>query len=138
MPLTSVRMRLPAIIAASMLLAVSAIDAAPAEPTRVEVWRGGDDGLTQGLAGAIENAFRSSPDFTLSNGKKPGTLLVTIPTNVDWKKKFGRTKVRYTVKFTSVDDQNLGTSSGSCWENAFAKCAAQIVTDAKIAARKIH
>ena len=138
MPLTSVRLGLTVIMAASLVLAVCAIDAAPAEPVRVEVWIVGDDGLTLGLRDALEGAFRSSSDFTLSNGKKPGTLLVTIPTNVDWKKKFGRTKVRYAVKFTSVEDQDLGISSGSCWENAFARCAAQIVTNARIAARKIH
>src|SRR5260370_37653526 len=105
-------MRLIAIIAASIVLAVCTINAAPAEPTRVEVWIGGDDGLTLRLRDALESAFRSSPDFTLSSGKKPGTLVVKIPTNVEWKKKAGRTHMLYTVKFTSVDDHNLGASSG--------------------------
>jgi hypothetical protein len=138
MPLMLLWMRPPAIFAASMALATCAIDATPAEPTRVEVWAVGDDGLTLRLRDALEGAFRSSPDFTLSSGKKQGTLVVTIPTNVEWKKKAGRTKVLYTVKFTSIDDQNLGTSSGSCRENALTKCAAQIVTGAKSAAREIH
>jgi hypothetical protein len=99
---------------------------------------GGDDGLTQGLKVAIEDSFKSSPDFTLSSGKKPGTFVVTIPTHVRWKQVGRRTKVFYTVEFASAENQNIGTRTGSCWDDTLAKCAAQIVKDAKIAARGIH
>jgi len=97
----------------------------------------GDDGFTQKLRDTLENAFKSSPDFSLSSGKKPGTLVVTIPTNVGWKQVGKRMQVLYTVEFASVDNQNIGTNTGSCWDDMLSKCAAQIVKDAKIAARKI-
>jgi hypothetical protein len=136
--MTSGWARLPVIITVSLIVAACAVEAAAAEPTLVEVWCGGDDGLTIKLRDALENAFRSSPDFSPSSGKKPKTLIVSIPTNVDWKQVGRRTRVLYTVTFSSADNEKLGASSGSCWDNAFAKCAAQIVKDAKISARKIH
>lgn len=101
----------------------------------VEVWGGGDDALTARLRNALEDAFRSSADFHLSSGKKPGTLVITLPSNVEWKQVGGRTQVLYTAEFAS-DGQNLGGSKGSCWDDALAKCAAQIVKDAKSAARQ--
>jgi hypothetical protein len=69
------------------LVLLAPLYAGPAKPTPVEVWTGGDDGLTQGLRFAIENKFKSSSDFVLSLGKKAGTLIVTIPMHVAWRKK---------------------------------------------------
>jgi len=112
--------------------AVGTMQAASGKP--VEVWGGGDDALTVRLRDALEDAFRSSADFHLSGGKKPGTLVITLPSNVGWKTVAGRTQVLYTAEFTS-DGQKLGGSKGSCWGDALAKCAAQIVKDAKGAAR---
>jgi len=109
-----------------------------AKPTPVEVWRGGDDGLTLRLADAIEDAFRASPDFVLTSGKQPGTLVVTIPTNVRWKQVGTQTQVLYTIEFTSTDNQNLGASTGSCWDGALAECSGHVVQDAKIAGKKMH
>jgi len=105
------------------------------EKTLVEVWSGGDDGLTLRLRDALESAFKSSQEFSLSSGKTPGTLVVTIPTHVDWKKMGRRTQVFYTVEFASIDHQNITTSTGSCWDDRLAKCADQIVKDAKMATR---
>ncbi len=106
----------------------------PASGKPVEVWGGADDGLTIRLRDALKDAVRSSADFYLSSGEKPGTLVITLPSNVEWKQVGGRTQVLYTAEFAS-DGQNLGGSTGSCWDDALAKCAAQIVKDAKIAAR---
>ena len=106
----------------------------PASGKPVEVWGGADDGLTIRLRDALKDAFRSSTDFHLSSGNKPGTLVITLPSNVGWKPVGGRTQVLYTAEFAS-DGQSLGGSKGSCWDDALAKCAAQIVKDAKIAAR---
>lgn len=104
----------------------------------VEVWSGGDDGLTQRLRDALESAFKASKDFNLSSGKKPGTLVVTISTHVAWKQIGARNQVLYTVGFASTDDHKIGTSTGSCWDDALAKGAAQIMKDARLAARTIH
>jgi len=74
----------------------------------------------------------------LSAGGKPGTLTVTIPSNVEWKLVGKRSEVFYTVKFASADNQHLGSSAGSRWEDSLAKCASKILKDAKTAALKIH
>ena len=104
----------------------------------VEFWHVGDDVLSERLAEQVENAFQQSPYFTISSGKKPGTLVVTIPTNVDWREKAGRTRVHYQVNFTSTDNRRIGSSQGLCWDSALADCASQIVRRARIAARKIR
>ncbi len=124
---------IPPLIRVGMIIASLWVASAcvKSQPTLVEVWRGGDDGLTIWFTEAIESAFQSSPEFTLSSGKKPGTVVVTIPTHVGWKKIDGRTQVIYSVEFTSTEDLNIGASTGTCWDDALAECAAQIVQDAK-------
>lgn len=124
----------------SIVLALLVVRAVAARndpaPTPVEVWSGGDDGLTQRLRVVLEEAFKASSDFRLSNGKRPGTLLVTIPSNVEWEHVGKRTRVLYTVEFAS-GNKNLGAHHGSCWEEELRKCAAQIVKRAQISASKI-
>ena|ERR1044071_4563435 len=105
--------------------------------TVVEVWCGGDDNLTQGVCHAVDSEFTSSPDFIVSNGEKPGVLIITIPTNVDWKQRGKKTRVFYKVEFTSNNDEKLGAKKGECWENDFKTCASQVIRHARIAARKL-
>jgi len=107
----------------------------PVPDRSVEVWVGGDDGLTQRLRDAIEHAFQSSPRFVLSSGKKSGALVVTIPASVRWKQFGKRTQVFYRVEFATTDQQKRGASKGSCWDDESATCAAHIVGDAEVAAR---
>jgi hypothetical protein len=77
------------ILIAVALFVQNTTGAEPQRPhkTPVEVWSGGDDGLTQRLKASIEKEFESSPDFQMSEGKKPGTLIVTIPSNVMCRRK---------------------------------------------------
>ncbi|WP_321470784.1 hypothetical protein [uncultured Paludibaculum sp.] len=138
MPLISTWRWLLTALVTGTILASTGGNSVSSEPIRVEVWIGGDDGLTLRLRDALEFAFRSSVDFTLSSGKKPGTLVVTIPANVDWKKIGRRTQVLYSAHFTSVDGKAAGNRSGSCWADALDKCADHIVGDAKNAARKLQ
>lgn len=126
------------VILAVLLVVQFKVEAASNKPTFVEVWCGGDDGLTIRLRDVLENVFEASSDFVLSWGNKPGTLIVTIPTHVGWKEDGKRTRVFYNVVFTTVDDRPLGSYKGSCWDDAMKKCAYKIVKDAKVAARKIH
>lgn len=121
-----------------VLIAPVVLYARPAAPTPVEVWTVGDDGLTQRLRDAVETKFKSSSDFVLSSGKKAGTLIVTIPTNVAWSKEGTRTRLRYTVEFSSIDDVGVGKSSDSCWDDNLAECASQIYRDAQRATHKLH
>ena len=109
-----------------------------AEKTHIELWRVGDDGLTLRLADAIESSLKSSPTFSLSTGKKPGTLLLTIPTNVNWRKVGNRTQVLYRVEYSTAGGKRLGASTGSCWDDGFNICAKKIVNDAEVAARTMR
>lgn len=115
----------------AILIALWSIVASASQPTFVEVWHGGDDGLTLRLVDKLEDLFQSSSEFVLSSGKKPETIVVTIPTHVQWKKIGRRIKVTYDVEFTSPDNQRIGSSSGSCWENRLKQCAVYIVQDTK-------
>jgi hypothetical protein len=126
------------------LIVVSSVEvnkkeSASQKPTKmlVEVWCGGDDNLTRGVCLAAENAFESSADFTLAIGENKGTLVVTIPTNVDWKEMNQRSRVFYTVEFSAADAKKISKRKGACWEDDLAACANQIVKEAKIAQRKI-
>ena len=138
MLLTKLWTGLRAVLIACLVLAVCEMDAASTKPTFVEVWNVGDDGITRSLRDALEAAFRSSPDFTLSYVKKPGTLVVLIPTNVGWKKIGGRTKVLYTVEFKTIGGRKISATKGSCWDDALTKCATHVLKHARTAARKIH
>jgi hypothetical protein len=72
--------------------------------------------------------------------------------NLEWEVVGKRTRVAYTVRFSSLDDnasanpdlqqrvalaKEISVQAGSCWAGTLSKCAAQIVSDAKIAARKM-
>lgn len=111
-----------------------------ASPKRIpiEVWSGGDDGLTQRFRVAVERTFESSAEFALSTGKKPGTVVATIPTHVQWVKQGSRTQLQYELQFTSIDESRVGDSKGRCWEDELANCTARVYRDAKRAARKLH
>ena len=117
---------------------MAAIGQTSAKRTLVEFWHVGDDALSQRLTVEVESEFERSPDFIPSRGNKPGTLIVTVPRNVRWTKEHGRVKALYTVEYTSVDGAILLIGSGSCWENELARCAFDIVKDAKVAARKMR
>ena len=99
----------------------------------VEVWRGGDDRLTQAFASSLEAAFRASSSFVLSRGKQPGTLIVTITTGMRWQEVTGRRLATYSIEFTDVNSKPLGASSGRCLEQALSLCAEQVLKDASVA-----
>jgi hypothetical protein len=139
MPLRSLGIGICLLLAIT-LVSSNAMGSTPETPRRtlVEVWCGGDDGLTQRLRDSIENEFKLSSDFQLGEGKKPGTLIVTIPSNVSWRQESGRNRVLYTIDFTSTDGRHLGSSKGRCWDDDLANCAVHIVAQAKVAARKVQ
>jgi hypothetical protein len=144
MRLTLIRTCLP-MMTALFIAAVVCDSWATQAPTPVEVWRGGDDGLTLRLADAVVKAFKASPDFELSTGKRPGTLIVLIPTHVNWKRlgwrPFGRrTQIFYTVEFKMIVQlgervgsiDSVRTVRGSCRDDRMADCASEIVKSASI------
>lgn len=124
-------------IAATVVIALSfqSVCADPHIP--VEVWRVGDDGLSMKLSDAVETEFKASPRFILSSGKRSGTLIVTIPTNVGWKQFGKRMQIRYSVEFSSIHQEKLGSKTGVCWEDSMQDCATQVVKAAVIAAKRL-
>ena len=112
-------------------------------PMLVLLRTGGDDGLTQSLAVAVEKALISSPDFVVPiEGKgvteeTVGTLVVTIPTHVYPRHRRGRTRIVYTVEFGTKDKLIVLRTQGCCWKSSVKKCAKEILQDAKIAAGRV-
>jgi hypothetical protein len=133
MQVNSVRRALLAVVVA-MAISLFAWCADATVPQSVEFRHVGDDSLSQKLAAAVEAAFKRSADFRLSTG---GALVVTIMRNVEWEMVGKKTRATYTVRFSSAEGREIATEKGSCWESALARCAAQIVKDAKTAARKV-
>lgn len=103
----------------------------------IELWVSGDDALTTELADALEKAFKSSKDFIMSNEKLPGTLIVSIPTHVQFEHFGSRTKVFYTVEFSTIHNEKIGTSTGSCMDNNLSECTSKILIEAKAASINI-
>lgn len=139
MRLTSIgKFALAAIVLHSVVPACLAQNTATSG-TLVEVWTGGDDALTQRLAEAVREAFKKSPEFTPSYGQKPNTLKVLIPTHVDWEKIGKRTKVRSKIEFSwPGTDREVSTSSVECWDDTPAKCADDVISDAKRVVRDVR
>ena len=107
-------------------------------PMRVELWTGGDDGLTQKFSVALEKALISSSDFAWDSDEGTvGTLVVRIPNHVAWRKKRGRTRIIYRVEFSTKDNRRIGQSQGCCWERSVKKCAKEVLLDAKSAAKTV-
>lgn len=102
-----------------------------AKPSPVEVFCGGDDGLTSRLCEASEQAFNATSDLPLATVDQHAVYKVVIPTNVDWKQVGSRTKVLYTVEVLKIDDEKVGTFKGSCWDPGIRRCGTQIVDRAR-------
>ena len=126
------------IIVACLVVAPHVADAKSSKRIPVQFWHVGDDGLSQKLAAEVESEFKRSSNFTLSSERKPDTLVVTIPTNVRWKKIGERIQVLYTVEFSSIDRRKISVAEGSCWEDKLGECAARIAKDARVAARRLN
>jgi hypothetical protein len=95
----------------------------------VEVWTGGDDGLTRRLADAVRDEFKQSALFALTPASTPNSLRVSIPTNVEWEQVGGRTRVAYKLRLAR-GDRTFGVTAGVCWENDLRTCARQVVEEA--------
>lgn len=121
---------------ALVLALMSGRSSAQQKPTLVEVWCGGDDGLTLKLCDAVEHTFSTSPDFRMSIGRLAGTLLVTIPTNVGWKRVGKKTRILYEVDLSIVGGKNLGERTGACWDDDLQSCSKSIVEEALDAIQK--
>ncbi|MGA8742654.1 MAG: hypothetical protein WB561_15825 [Terracidiphilus sp.] len=85
-----------ALMIAAAGISGQSIASANAKP--VEVWCGGDDGLTTKVCDAAEQVFKAAPDLPLANKDLLLRYKIVIPTNVAWKEDGRRTEILYTVK----------------------------------------
>jgi hypothetical protein len=136
MQLISIRSQLVLLTAATVSSAMWAQSATSRKPVLVELWHTGDDGYSQRLTVTMEETFARAPEFVSSSGKKPGTLIVRIPENVDWEKVENRIRIHYQVEYSWTDRPTKDMRVGSCWDDEFPKCAAQILEGAKEMVRK--
>ena len=130
------------LVAAAIWVPGVCLGASLASPTPVEVWTGGDDGLTQRLTDAISTTFEHSPEFAMSAGQKPGTLYVSIVTHVTWEQVGPRTRITAPIEITysppnAKPVHDLHGSSAirlTCWEDDLSGCA-KTVTEFALNAR---
>jgi hypothetical protein len=124
------------LVAVFLLMAMvgQAVAADLGPPIPIHLRRVGTDSLSANFAGSVQFALSRSSAFTLTSGRSPGTLLLTIPPNLAWEKLGKRIRVYYTVEFASPDGQDFGEHSGYCWGDKLSDCAAQVVLSAKDAA----
>jgi hypothetical protein len=93
----------------------------------MELWTGGDDGLTQRLADAVREEFRQSGRFALVEaGGDAGALRVGIPTHVAWQVVEGRTRLTYRLELER-GGRRVAATGGSCWEDELDRCARMLV-----------
>ena len=135
---------MPMILITSIIIVISVIPTDQKSPHMrnerkppVELWCVGDDLYSQRMCQAFFAAFESTADFDLQEENKPGNLIVTIPENVESKKIGKRTKIFYSVEFSTSDERVFMTSKGWCWDKQYATCANQILQQTKIAARRL-
>lgn len=128
------RTRNPIRCAAVLFLLISANSSLSGETQQrklVEVWNGSPhDVYTSGLRDTLEQGFQASSDFQLSSGKRPNTLIVTIPSAVKWKKDGNNVRITYFVTFSDETGTDLGNASGSCPASDYGDCARQLLAKA--------
>ena len=101
------------------------------KPAPVEVWCGGDDGLTQKVCDATEQAFRTVHDFPLRKAEQIAKFKVVIAPNVEWKKVQGRLQILYAIELRDTNDKEIGRFDGSCWESKVRACGTQILASTR-------
>ena len=117
----------------------------------IEFWHVGDDAASQKLAVAVEKALTRSSDFRLTSTGPGGRLVVWITDNAGSEQVGERIKTTYSVQYAWLSkdlaknpdpDQRVALAKeisrqrGSCWADKLDTCAEQIVSYARIAARK--
>jgi len=113
---------------AAVLTATPAIANANTKPVPVEVWRGGDDGLTIKLSESVERALVKDGEFVLSRDKKPGTLIITFPHAVAAVPDGNYVDIDYEVTFSTIEGRKLASIKSGCRELLY--CVDHIATTA--------
>jgi hypothetical protein len=127
------RFHIAAVLAFAMPIQMQAAQ----EADHVQIWTGGDDGLTQRLRYEMEKGVSESGVFQLVNreGMKADDFIILIPTGVSWAKDANGLVVTAKAEFSRAN-RKLDEVTVTCREEALQVCAAQIVSAAKTAAAK--
>jgi hypothetical protein len=97
-------------------------------PMLVEVWKGGDDALTNRFAAALEQEFREDRRFRLTEGGKTKMLKVTIVTGLRREMRDGKVEAHYLVEVAPLAGATH-LSTGSCFEDSLQTCAGSVKMD---------
>ena len=137
-------MRIAALITGTVSLALDvllgtawAAESATPGPIAVEIWRHGDIGSTVKFAEAVEQEIYGSTMFKRNRTRQPETLVIFISATVQQVEIENRSQSWYQVEFKTVDEKNLGTSSGACWADGLSRCAKRVRADAELAALRM-
>jgi hypothetical protein len=98
--------------------------------TPVEVWTGGGDALTLRLRDELERTFKQTADLPLAT-KGTAVYKILIPTHVGWEQVGNKTKILYTIKVLRMNNAEVGSFKGTCWDSALGPCATQILNRAR-------
>jgi hypothetical protein len=98
------------------------------DPVPVEMWRTGDDALTQWFWRDVVSAFDKTDSFTHYGSHNDETLVVTLTENVDWKIFDGKQMIEYVIKFEYRSSTLL--TRGQCWEDRLSDCTNKVIGDA--------
>jgi hypothetical protein len=103
---------------------------------RVELWIGGDDGLTQRFADALKAELQRSADFTSTKVANTAfDVKMLIPSHVKWAKTERGVTVFPVVIFIGADGRFLEASTPECMEASLNVCAGRVLSDARVALR---
>lgn len=105
-------------------------------PTPVEVWRGGDDGLTSRLVDEVTAQLRASTAFQVAEVAGTGKILITVD-QATASGTEGRVVVRYNATFGTPAGASMGSAKGSCLETDLPDCAKGIISRAERARSKL-
>jgi len=99
--------------------------------TPVEVYRGGDDGLTVRFCDAVEVAVKGSVVFSAVTVHTPEAMRLTIETNLRPLESGDDPKSSYVTILETADGAPIGAFRGNCRPSEFRRCATRVVEKAE-------
>jgi hypothetical protein len=104
---------------------------AGAHRVAVEVWRGGDDGLTIRFGEALEAALNGSPVFFAVSITTPEATRLTIEHNLRSLGRGDNAKAAFLITLSTRDRVLMGAIPGQCRQRALESCAARVISRAE-------
>ncbi len=96
---------------------------APIVRVKVDIWRAGEDGMTNAFVDVVLKAFQASPGFEATSDNAEVKVQLDA---IGGDPKGGHTAFNYKVEITAVG-QPMTLVSGNCYEDTMEDCASFIV-----------